>query len=303
MIRHFALLQTFVAVARAGKMKRAANELALTPGAVSQRIRQLEEAAGRRLFLRNPSGVELSAAGEAMFAALAEPFRAIEAVDRELGGPSSSRVTVSTMPSFAATWLVPRLARFAQRYPDIEIAVETGTRPVDLKREPIDLAIRHGLGKYPGLDATLLVAPELIVVASPDLLKDRAPLKVPADCLAFPLLHDFNRQDWPLWFKAHGVAAPNCKKGPAFSENHLIVRAAVAGQGLALVRDIYAEDDLRSKKLVRPLIVNWPVRFAYYVVATSDALQKLAVRRFRDWLVEEAGHEIQSPTSTTFQLP
>jgi len=303
MIRHFALLQTFVAVARAGKMKRAASELALTPGAVSQRIRQLEEAAGRRLFLRNPSGVELSAAGEAMFAALAEPFRAIEAVDRELGGPSSSRVTVSTMPSFAATWLVPRLARFAQRYPDIEIAVETGTRPVDLRREPIDLAIRHGLGKYPGLDATLLVAPELIVVASPDLLKDRAPLKVPADCLAFPLLHDFNRQDWPLWFEAHGVAAPNCKKGPAFSENHLIVRAAVAGQGLALVRDIYAEDDLRSKKLVRPLIVNWPVRFAYYVVATSDALQKLAVRRFRDWLVEEAGHEIQSPTSTTFQLP
>jgi len=303
MIRHFALLQTFVAVARAGKMKRAASELALTPGAVSQRIRQLEEAAGRRLFLRNPSGVELSAAGEAMFAALAEPFRAIEAVDRELGGPSSSRVTVSTMPSFAATWLVPRLARFAQRYPDIEIAVETGTRPVDLRREPIDLAIRHGLGKYPGLDATLLVAPELIVVASPDLLKDRAPLKVPADCLAFPLLHDFNRQDWPLWFEAHGVAAPNCKKGPAFSENHLIVRAAVAGQGLALVRDIYAADDLRSKKLVRPLIVNWPVRFAYYVVATSDALQKLAVRRFRDWLVEEAGHEIQSPTSTTFQLP
>jgi len=240
MIRRFALLQTFVAVARAGKMKQAAHELALTPGAVSQRIRQLEEAAGRRLFLRNPSGVELSAAGEAMFAALAEPFRAIEAVDRELGGPSSGRVTISTTPSLAATWLVPRLAMFAQRYPDIEIAVETGTRPVDLKREPIDLAIRHGLGKYPGLEAIWLVAPELIVVASPDLLKKRVPLKVPADCMAFPLLHDFNRRDWPLWFEAHGVAAPNCRKGPAFSDNHLIVRAAVAGQGLALVRDIYA---------------------------------------------------------------
>ena len=89
MIRRFALMQTFVAVARAGKMKQAAHELALTPGAVSQRIRQLEEAAGRRLFSRTSSGVELSAAGEAMFAALAEPFRAIEAVDRELGGPSS----------------------------------------------------------------------------------------------------------------------------------------------------------------------------------------------------------------------
>jgi LysR family transcriptional regulator, glycine cleavage system transcriptional activator len=289
MIRRFALLQTFVAVARAGKMKQAAHELALTPGAVSQRIRQLEEAAGRRLFTRNPAGVELSAAGVAMFEALAEPFRAIETVDRELGAPSPRRVTVSTMPSFAATWLVPRLATFAKHHPDIEIAVETGARLVDLRREPIDLAIRHGLGKYPGLEATWLIAPELIVVASPDLLKNQAPLGKPADCLAFPLLHDLNRQDWPFWFEAHGVAAPNCKKGPAFSENHLIVRAAVAGQGLALVRDIYAEDDLRSKKLVKPLTVNWPVQFAYYAVTTSEALQKPAVRRFREWLVEEAG--------------
>src|SRR6516164_1104543 len=155
MIRRFALLQTFVAVARTGKMKQAAQDLALTPGAVSQRIRHLEEAAGRRLFARTSAGVELSTVGETMFTALAEPFRAIEAVDHELGAPSSRRVTVSTMPSFAATWLVPRLAMFAQCYPDIEIAVETGARPVDLKREPIDLAIRHGLGKYPGLEATL----------------------------------------------------------------------------------------------------------------------------------------------------
>src|SRR5215471_3814042 len=110
MIRRFALLQTFVAVARAGKMKQAAQDLALTPGAVSQRIRQLEEVAGRRLFARTSAGVELSPA--------------IEAVDHELGAPSSRRVTVSTTPSFAATWLVPRLAMFVQCYPDIEIAVE-----------------------------------------------------------------------------------------------------------------------------------------------------------------------------------
>jgi LysR family glycine cleavage system transcriptional activator len=292
MIRRFALLQTFVAVARAGKMKQAAQDLALTPGAVSQRIRQLEEAAGRRLFTRTSTGVELSTAGEGMFTALAEPFRAIEAVDNELDAPSSRRVTVSTMPSFAAAWLVPRLAMFAQCYPDIEIAVEAGTRPVDLKREPIDLAIRHGLGKYPGLESTWLVAPELIVVASPDLLRDRAPLKRPADCLAFPLLHDFNRQDWPLWFEAHGVDAPHAQKGPAFSESHLIVRAAVAGQGLALVRDVYTNDDLRSRRLVKALTAKWPLEFAYYAVATAEAMQKPAVRRFRDWLVEEARQEV-----------
>src|SRR6201993_922912 len=292
MIRRFALLQTFVAVARAGKMKQAAHDLALTPGAVSQRIRQLEEAAGRRLFTRTSTGVELSAAGEAMFVALAEPFQAIEAVDMELGSPSSRSVTVSTMPSFAAAWLVPRLAMFARLWPDIEVAVETGTRPVDLKREPIDLAIRHGLGKYPGLESIWLVAPELIVVASPDLLKNHAPLTTPADCLAFPLLHDLNRQDWPLWFEAHGVTAPQAKKGPAFSEGHLIARAAVAGQGLALVRDIYVDDDLRSQRLVKALTVNWPLQFAYYAVATAEALRKPAVQRFRDWLVEEARQEV-----------
>jgi LysR family transcriptional regulator, glycine cleavage system transcriptional activator len=291
MIKRFALLQAFVAVARAGKMKQAADELALTPGAVSQRIRQLEETAGRRLFTRTRGGVELTAAGEAMFAALAEPFCAIEAVDSELGAAPSRRVTVTTLPSFAATWLVPRLATFAQLHPDIEIAVETGVRPVDLRREPVDMAIRHGLGRYPGLETIWLAAPELIVVASPGLLGTRAPLKAPADCLAYPLLHDLNRQDWSLWFEANGVAASHCKKGPAFSENHLIVRAAVAGQGLALVRDIYAEDDLRSKKLIKALTVNWPVQFAYYAVATSEALQKPAVRRFRDWLIEEARRE------------
>jgi LysR family glycine cleavage system transcriptional activator len=291
MIRRLALLHTFVAVARAGKMKQAADELALTPGAVSQRIRQLEEVSGLRLFTRTATGVELSAAGEAMFAALAEPFQAIETVDKELGASSSRRVTVSTTASFAAAWLVPRLAMFGRLYPDIEIAVEAGNRPVDLKREPIDLAIRHGLGKYPGLASTWLVAPELIVVASTDLLKSRAPLRRPADCLAFPLLHDSNRQDWPLWFEAHGVSAPHARKGPAFSESHLMVRAAVAGQGLALVRDIYVDDDLRSRRLVKALAVNWPLRFAYYAVATTEAMRKPAVRRFRDWLVEEVRPE------------
>lgn len=227
-----------------------------------------------------------------MLAALDAPFRAIEAVDSELSVAPSRRVTVTTMSSFAVAWLVPRLATFARLHPDIEIAVETGGRLVDLKREPVDMAIRHGLGRYPGLETIRLAAPELIVVASPDLLGSGAPLKTPADCLAYPLLHDLNRQDWPLWFEAHGVVAPKCKKGPAFSESHLIVRAAVAGQGLALVRDIYAEDDLRSQKLIKALSVNWPVQFAYYAVAAAEALQKPAVRRFRDWLIEEARQEI-----------
>lgn len=291
MIRRFSLLQAFVAVARTGKMKAAADQLSLTPGAVSQRIRQLEEVAGRRLFERTRTGVELTSAGNEMFAALAEPFGALEAIERNLGIRPPRRVVVTTMPSFAATWLVPRLTKFASLNPEIEVVVEASKRPVNLKQEPIDLAIRHGLGNYPGLEVARLIAPELFLVASPELLNQGPPLRGPADCLSYPLLHRSDRRDWALWFEAHDVHAPQSKKGLAFSDDNLVVQAAVSGQGLALVRDIYAEESLHLKKLVRVLPGSWPVQFAYYVVTTSQALQKPAVRRFRDWILDEALHE------------
>lgn len=288
MVDRLTLLQTFVAVARAGRMKEAAERLSLTPGAVSQRIRELEEAAGRRLFVRGREGVELSPAGAAMFTALDEPWRAIEAVEAGLKGRTSRPVVVNTVASFATGWLVPRLAAFARQYPEIEVSVETDGRLVDLKREPVDLAIRHGLGDYPGLDSAWLVAPELIVVASPDLLRSGPPIAAPGDCLAFPLLHDSDRGDWPLWLEAQGVTPSKPLKGPSFSDDHLLVRAALAGQGLALVRDVYARDELRSGQLVQPLTLRWPTHLAYYIVAHPPALERPAVRRLRDWLVAEA---------------
>lgn len=283
------LLETFVAVARAGRMREAAETLSLTPGAISQRVRELEELAGQRLFRRTAAGVTLNAAGEALFAALDEPFRRIEDARRTLERPSARRVRVSTMASFAANWLVPRLSRFSRLHPGIDIELETDSRLVDLKREPVDMAIRHGLGDYPGLVAVPLVAPELIVVASPSLLQACAPIEKPADCLAFPLLHDMERADWRLWFEAHGVPAPARLEGPSFSDDHLAVKAAVAGQGLALVRDTYADDDLRTGRLAKAISARWPTAFAYYAVSTAQALQRPAVMRFRDWLVEEAG--------------
>lgn len=282
------LLQTFVVVARSGRMRDAAEEMALTPGAISQRIRELEESAGRRLFLRTQAGVELTATGRKLLASLDGPFRRIEEVSRELSAAPSRRVTISTMASFAANWLVPRLAAFTRLHPGIDIALETDNRVVDLKREPIDLAIRHGLGDYPGLETTWLMAPELIVVASPALLGAHPPIASPADCLAFPLLHDIDRADWRLWLEAQGVPAPRELKGPSFSDDHLLVRAATAGQGIALVRDVYADDELRNGRLVRAISLQWPTQLAYYAVGTSEALQKPAVRRFRDWLVAAA---------------
>lgn len=288
MVIRLTLLHTFVAVARATRMRDAAELLAITPGAVSQRIRELEETAGYRLFIRTRTGIELNAAGARLFASLDGAFRAIEGVDKDLTSRSSRRVTISTMGSFAANWLVPHLSGFSRQYPDIDVSIETDGRVVDLRYEPMDLAIRHGLGNYPGLNTAWLLAPELIVVASPELLRAGPPIVTPGDCLAYPLLHDTQRRDWQFWFEAQGINAPQSAKGPSFSDDHLVVRAAVSGQGLALVRDVYARDELQSGRLVQALGVSWPTSFAYYAVATPQALQRPAVRRFYDWLVMEA---------------
>ena len=197
------------------------------------------------------------------------------------------------MASFAASWLVPRLPRFSKLHPHIDIELETDSRLVDLKREPVDMAIRHGLGDYPGLVAVPLVAPQLIVVASPLLLQGRAPIDSPADCLAFPLLHDMERADWRLWFEAFDVNTPAQLSGPSFSDDHLMVKAAIMGQGLALVRDTYADDDLRAGRLAQAISIRWPTNFAYYAVSTAEALQRPTVTRFRDWLASEAAADQQ----------
>lgn len=283
------LFETFMAVARSGRMREAAERLSLTPGAISQRIRELEERAGHRLFKRTAKGVTLTKAGQSLFSTLDVPFQTIEDARHNLERGSTRRVRVSTMASFGANWLIPRLSSFSALHPDIDIELETDSRILDLKHEPIDIAIRHGLGNYPGLISTPLIAPELIVVSSPQLIEDRAPIKTPADCLAFPLLHDSDRADWRLWFEAHGIPIQTRLPGPSFSEDHLMVRAAVAGQGLALIRDTYAEDDLRSGRLVRMIWTPWPTAFAYYIVSTVEALQRPAVIHFRDWLISEAG--------------
>lgn len=287
------LLETFVIVARTGRMRDAAATLSLTPGAISQRVRELEELAGHRLFRRTPAGVTLSAAGQALLAALDEPLRRIEEVRCGLERRSGRRVRVSTMASFTSSWLVPRLQRFAQLHPDIDIDLEADSRVVDLRREPVDIAIRHGLGDYPGLVAMKLVTPELIVVASRALLQEHAAIESPADCLAFPLLHDPDRADWRLWLEAHHVPIPAQLPGPSFSDDHLMVQAAVAGQGLALVRDIHAQEEVRTGRLVQAIASRWPARFAYYAVSTAEALQRPAVMRLRDWLAAEAAANSQ----------
>ncbi|WP_413205359.1 LysR substrate-binding domain-containing protein [Rhodospirillum sp. A1_3_36] len=284
----FSLLHTFVVVARSGRMRDAAEVLSLTPGAISQRVRALEEIMGHRLFDRTGSGIVLNGAGLRLFESLDGPFRQIEVVDGDLGRGAGGLVRISATAAFTENWLVPRLPRFSALHPAVDLSLETENRLVDPRSEPVDLAIRHGLGGYPDLESVWLMAPEMVVVGAPSLLADRSSVSEPADCLSFALLHDLQRADWRLWFEAHGVPVSRDLRGPAFSNDSLLIAAAEAGQGIALVREVHAEEALRAGRLVQMIARSWPSRFAYYAVTTREALERPAVRHVRDWLVEEA---------------
>ena len=287
-------LRAFVEVGQRGSIKAAAEALHVTSGAVSQQIRLLEERVGMPLFTRERQGLRLTEAGAMVHPALLGAFAQIASASQaleDMGGRQT--LTVSTVATFAAAWLVPRLGRFNQRHPHIEVRVEATSALVDLRRDRVDVALRHGLGDYPGLQVTRLMAPVLVPVASPALMSGQPPIATPADCLRYPLLHDTDRADWPLWLAAHGAQdgsadAARALRGSAFEDDFLLIRAAEAGQGLALVPQLYAQEEIAAGRLVQVLDLPWPARFAYYLVTRPDAATRPAVQAFMAWIREEA---------------
>ncbi|AZS79142.1 LysR family transcriptional regulator [Achromobacter spanius] len=284
-------LRTFVEVGQRGSIKAAAQALHVTPGAVSQQIRLLEDRLGVVLLERERLGMRLTAAGASFHPKVQNAFLqidlAVHALEAAKGGKS---LTVSTVAAFAASWLVPRLGRFKQLHPDIEVRVEATSELVDLRRDRVDVALRHGLGDYPGLDVRPLMAPVLMPVASPTFMQNQqAVIREARDCLNYPLLHDSDRADWPLWLKAHGVDDDaRVERGSAFEDDFLLIRAAEADQGLALVPEAYAQDEIAAGRLVQVLDKPWPARFAYYAVTRPGAAERAQVRAFLDWIGEEA---------------
>ena len=287
-------LRAFVEVGQRGSIKAAAEALHVTSGAVSQQIRLLEERVGMPLFTRERHGLRLTEAGATVHPALLGAFAQIAGASQALEDMGARQtLTVSTVATFAAAWLVPRLGRFNQRHPDIEVRVEATSALVDLRRDRVDVALRHGLGDYPGLQVTRLMAPVLVPVASPALMAGQPPVAAPGDCLRYPLLHDTDRADWPLWLAAHDTQngsadAARARRGSAFEDDFLLIRAAEAGQGLALVPQLYAQEEIAAGRLVQVLDLPWPARFAYYLVTRPDAATRPAVQAFMAWIREEA---------------
>ena len=280
-----ATLRAFEAAARLGSFSRAAEEISVTHSAVSHQVRALERALGTPLFQRNGKRVSLTEAGRHLAsrvgAALREIADAANVVRRRDRGRA---LTVSTLPSFAARWLMPRLGRFMEQHPEIDVNLHTSVALVDLERDEVDLAIRFGKGDWPGLEAQKFMDDELFPVASPSFNRGRLPRR-PAELAKFRLMRS-DDEFWTPWFQAAGVRGIEEPQSPVFSDSALLMQAAVNGQGIALARRSIAEDDLRAKRLVRVFDIAAPAQGANYIVWPKGRLAANAAL-LRDWLLKE----------------
>ena len=291
-------LRAFEAAARHMNFSRAADELSVTPGAVSQQIQNLEDYIGGPLFKRTPKGLLLTDAAQTALPALREAFdRLAEAASLLTAVEEGRRLTVSVAPSFAAKWLMPRLGRFEAAHPEIEVWVNTGLELVDFTSGEIDLAIRYGSGRYPGLEVTRLLGETVSPVASPALLEEQ-PLRQLGDLAGHTLLHDGSPDadescpDWAMWLAARGVRGVDGARGPRFNQSSLVIEAAVNGRGVALAKRTLAQADLDAGRLVQPFEDATAVDFAYFIVHPKAKARLKQVRAFTTWVVAEAeAHE------------
>lgn len=288
-------LRAFEAAARHGSFARAADELAVTPAAVSQQIRLLEGDLGLDLFLRLPRGLVVTEAAKRALPELGKGFAHLaRAVEDVRGGSLKGPLVISVIPSFATLWLVPRLGPFVTAYPDIEVTVRAEMRNVDFTREDVDLGIRYGKGVYPGLDTRLLLTEEVFPVCAPSLLSGPKPLRRIDDLRHHVLLHDRQLSGeepslyWRHWLRDAGVSGFDGDRGPGFTDSTMLMEATRNGMGIALGRSALAADDLATGHLVRPFTLSRPADYAYYVVVPEGHAANPRVRVFLEWLQEEA---------------
>jgi LysR family glycine cleavage system transcriptional activator len=291
----FVSLRVFEAAARSGSFARAAEELSISAGAVSQHIRVIEEFAGQPLFRRLGRGVELTQAGHAAYThastAMAEMLQAGRAMRASMRG---RRISLSTAPSFASKWLLPRLSKFQDVYPDVEVRMSADMTLVDFAGSDMDFAIRYGPGGYEGLHSERLMSEAVMVVASPKLLDGRNPVRCAADLLTLPLIHDDAPErdpscpTWSMWFAARGQRREDAERGLRFNQSSLALEAAVAGKGLVLAKHQLAKRDMGDGLLVAPLAeAEDPVGFAYWLVWPRSRRFEPAQSAFLDWLREQ----------------
>lgn len=293
---HMPSLQTLRAFEAAGRLKsysKAAEELGLTHGAVSHRIRELEQRLGFPLFKRVGNTMQLTPEGQKLEAQVRQGLSLLEqAFAHPMPTKERAHIVLASVPSMASTWLFERLAEFRACCPEIDIDLRVSERLMDYKKEGVDLGVRLGLGGWQGLNAVKLFDEVMTPVCTPD-YRDQFALKTPADLARATLLRN-PWTPWARWFRAVGLDWPEPKRGPVFDDGALLLRAAVQGGGVALGRRWLAADELRAGRLVAPFAQDIQDEFSYWLVWPTGRASKEA-EHFRGWLEAQAKAEHAPP--------
>lgn len=281
-------LRAFEAAARHMSFTLAASELNVTQTAISHQIRRLEEELGVRLFVRQNRTLSLTAEAREYLPGIRAAFNDLRlATDRLLRKDDGNVLTVSTLASLAAKWLLPRISDFQEKHPGIDVRITTSTALVDFRRDGVDAAIRYGRGQWPGLRANWLMADRMFPVCSPELLKGGKPLRKPEDLADHVLLHTSanNDDDWRLWLTAAGLPTDLSKPpGVTFDMVFMTIQAAIDGLGVAMGRTSYVQDDIAKGRLVVPFEIELPVDAGFYLVSPEARADTPKVSAFRKWL-------------------
>jgi LysR family glycine cleavage system transcriptional activator len=282
-------LRSFESAGRHLSFSRAAEELFVSQAAISRQVRELEALLGRPLFRRLHRRVELTEAGASLLRQVTASF---DAIDRGLSDVQAvverAIVRVSSEPYIAGSWLMPRLNRFQEAHPEIDVAVDVDVRLVEFRTHEADLAIRHSMQRksWPRTQSRHLFDSAAIPVLSPGLLASGPPLRSPADLRAHTLLHEENRDGWARWLAEARVEEVPTDRGPIYADGALTTRAAVLGHGVALGDTFLNADELRSGQLVRPFPQALPFGSFWLVAPDFDSLGA-AASTFVDWLLRE----------------
>lgn len=282
-------LRLFEAAGRHLSFKAAAEELHLTPSAVSHAIQTLEDWLGVELFLRGNRSLSLTPAGQAYLPRVRDALQALAlATESVPGRKPSGRLSVSSAPTFALRWLIPRLPAFRERHPTITVDIDTAHRAMEFPRDGIDVGIRLGRGPWPGLAALKLFEEELVPVAAPALA---ARIAGPADLPTLPLLHVASvSEDWAAWAEGAGLRPEAFAGGLRFDAIHMAVDAAVRGLGVVIGRRPTIDPELESGRLVEVASPRLRARAGWWMVTSRDGLRRPEIAAFRAWMRAELGH-------------
>ncbi|MPW20464.1 Glycine cleavage system transcriptional activator [Paraburkholderia piptadeniae] len=296
---HLNALRAFEASARHQSFSSAAAELNVTPAAVGQLVRSLEEWLGTPLFHRGTSGrsrlIPTETAERALPDIRAGFDRLSLGLDRLREGSRNGVLTVAVSPSFAGKWLMPRIERFHEMWPETDVRLDTNLKLVDFTAQGIDIGVRYGRGSWPGLVAEKLMDEQVYVVCSPAWLAKNGKLRTPTDLAGKALIHDLSVDthlgfaSWSDWLKRAGVENVDARRGMRINNSAAVLQAVVDGHGVALARSVLARDDLAAGRLVQLFPkVKWTSELAYYIVYRGECSSLPKLVAFREWLIQEA---------------